>query len=126
MRNRTRGERGSGTALTGVMALLLCAVMLLGVWSAGWIGSVHHARSAADLTALAGAQEHVRGRQACAAARAAARANHASLVRCRVDGDRRDFHVIVQVRVLLRPVVGGTERFVTQEATAGSLPRESD
>lgn len=120
---RGRDDRGSGTALTGAMALLLCAVMLLGVWVAGWIGSVHRGRAAADLAALAGAQAHVRSLEACPAARAVARANGASLVRCRLEGDRRDFQVVVEVRALLRPVVGGAERWVVEEAIAGSLPR---
>lgn len=120
-----QAERGSGTALTGAMALLLCAVMLLGVWAAGWIGSVHRGRAAADLAALAGAQAHVRSEEACPAARSTARANGATLVTCRVEGDRRDFQVLVEVRVLLRPVVGGVERHVVEESVAGSLPRQA-
>lgn len=124
MRRSRPGERGSGTALTGAMALLLCAAMLLGVWIAGWIGSVHRARAAADLAALAGAQAHVRSAEACPAASTVARANDAILVRCHIEGDRRDFQMVVAVRSQLTPAVAGAERWVVEEAIAGSLPRE--
>lgn len=99
--------------------------MVVGVWIAGWIDSVHRARSAADLAALAGAQAHVKDGDACAAARAAATRNGGRVASCDVQGGRRDFLVAVEVRLELRPVVGGVHRAVVEKAIAGSLQRES-
>ncbi|MEL4358310.1 MULTISPECIES: Rv3654c family TadE-like protein [unclassified Luteococcus] len=117
-------DRGGGTALTAALLLCLCAAMLVGVWIAGWVDSIHRARSAADLAALAGAQAHVGDGDACSAARAAAGRNGALLDSCAVQGGRRDFLVTVGVRMELRPVIGGSRREVVEQAIAGSLQRE--
>ncbi|MEL4503637.1 Rv3654c family TadE-like protein [Luteococcus sp. H138] len=119
------GERGAGTALTATLLLCLCAAMVVGVWIAGWVDSIHRARSAADLAALAGAQAHAKDGEACATARSAASRNGAALESCNVQGGRRDFLVTVEVRLELRPVVGGVRRQAVEKAVAGSLQRDS-
>lgn len=52
-------ERGAGSMLTAIAVLCTCLAMVVGVWATGWVASVHHARQAADLSALAGAQAQV-------------------------------------------------------------------
>lgn len=81
------------------------------------------ARSAADLTALAGAVARQSGGDACRAARPLARDNRAELVDCEVVGDQLDFVVTVRVRVSVRTRLPGAPRAVEAVAHAG---RESE
>lgn len=114
-------ERGAGTVVSAGLCLALCAVMLLGVWAVGWIGSVHRARTAADLSALAGAQAGGSGRDACTAARQAAGRNHADLRICRVAGHSEDLRVTVEVRTELLPRLPGGSHWTQARAHAGRL-----
>lgn len=90
-----RRERGSATllalAMIGVLVLVGAA---LGVVAA-MIYAHRLAQSAADLTALAGAEAGARGRDPCARAAALAVANDAALDSCTVQG--RDVRVQVTV-----------------------------
>lgn len=88
-------ERGAAVVLVVVaFTVLLTVGTMLGFVAA--VVRVHRqAQSAADLTALAGAQTLVRGGDACQVAAQVARANDARLARCEVV--RRD--VVVSVRV---------------------------
>ena len=92
---RPSGDRGSATvwvlALSGVLAVLAVAVVLVGAAAL----ARHRAGTAADLAALAAAGRAVLGEpDACAAAAHVARANAAALVACSVDGS-----AVVEVRV---------------------------
>lgn len=78
-----RDDRGLATVLAagaiGVVGLLLGALLVLG----SAVATRHRAENAADLAALAGAADAVRGREpACARAREVAGRNGASLVGC--------------------------------------------
>ncbi len=84
-RHRTglRDDRGLATVVAagviGVVGLLLGALLVLGAV----VATRHRAENAADLAALAGAAESVRGREpACARARVVAERNGAALVDC--------------------------------------------
>ena len=91
--------------------------MLLAAVSAGvvaLIGARHQAEGAADLSALAGAQAVVEGKDACDAAQRIAAANGGSLVRCHVRGE------IVEVRVeVAGPRLLGEAWILTGRARAG-------
>lgn len=114
------GERGAGTLLAG--AVLVCVVVagLIGVWTVGWVGSVHRARNAADLAALAAAHSHTIGQDACRSAERVARANRSRLEHCRLVDAGSSFVVEVRVQVRLTPAIAGAPDRVTQDATAGS------
>lgn len=87
-------ERGAAVILVIVaMTILLTVGTMLGFF-AGVFRAHRQAQSAADLTALAGAQTLVRGGDACRAAASVARANGSRLDRCEVV----DRDVLVSVR----------------------------
>ncbi|MGY1659815.1 Rv3654c family TadE-like protein [Geodermatophilus sp. SYSU D00705] len=98
---RPAGERGSATvwvvALAGVLAAVGVAAVLVGTAVVGR----HRATGAADLAALAAAEQAVRGRSdACAVAARVAEANAARLTGCAVDGAAVvDISVTVPVRL---------------------------
>jgi secretion/DNA translocation related TadE-like protein len=78
-----RDDRGLATVVAagviGIVGLLLGALLVLGAA----VATRHRAENAADLAALAGAADSVRGREpACAAAREVAGRNGATLVSC--------------------------------------------
>ena len=90
-----RQERGSAT----LFAVAMIGVLVLVGAALGVVGAMVHAhrvaQSAADLSAIAGAQARARGRDPCAAAAGVAGANHATLDRCALEG----FDLRVQVTV---------------------------
>jgi secretion/DNA translocation related TadE-like protein len=92
---RRRQERGSATLL----ALALIGVLVLVGAALGVVAAMVHAhrvaQSAADLSALGGAEAQARGRDPCAQAAALAAANDATLDHCSVQG--RDVRVQVTV-----------------------------
>lgn len=118
-----RDERGGGTMLTLSVMILTCSAMLVGVWVAGWVGSIHRARAAADLASLAGAQAYAAGQDACSAARPAARRNGATLASCSLEGHPASFLVRVRVKTDLLPAWGG-HRTTVAEAVAGTASGE--
>jgi secretion/DNA translocation related TadE-like protein len=82
-RTGPRDDRGLATVVAagaiGIVGLLLGALLVLG----SAVATRHRAENAADLAALAGAADSVRGREpACARAREVAERNGATLVRC--------------------------------------------
>ncbi|MEU5236655.1 Rv3654c family TadE-like protein [Streptomyces lydicus] len=92
-RNRKRDE-GSATVWTVFAAAALCAVFLalLGVGQAVTVR--HRAGGAADLAALAAADQALQGQAgACAVAGRVATAQRARLVRCSVTGEVADVSV---------------------------------
>lgn len=106
--------------LTAIVLLGLGLATAVAIVVAGWIGSVHRARSAADLAALAGAGAYVRGGDACAAVRASAASNGAQVVRCSVQGSAQSFTVRVRVATDLHPRLRAGPRQVGADAVAGS------
>lgn len=101
-RDRSRGERGVGTALVLCMAGVLTTIAFVVAGAVGMAATQHRAAAGADLSALAGAGAWQEGVSACAAAAHVAVANDTSLVSCReVEG-------VVQVQVAARsaPVLG--------------------
>ncbi len=80
-------ERGSVTIHAVWVAALLVVVAVLMAQVATVVRLKHQVAGAADLAALAGSRASLAGRDGCEAARAVARRNDASLVRCRMDLD---------------------------------------
>jgi secretion/DNA translocation related TadE-like protein len=110
-----RSEQGAAVILVIVsMTILLTVGTMLG-FLAGVFRAHRHAQSAADLTALAGAQTLMRGGNACRAAASFATANGSRLDRCQVV--ERD--VLVSVRVD-GPVWWGFAADPVAEARAGA------
>ena len=112
-------ERGSAGALTLAIVLCLLTTMLVTVWVAGWFGVAHRARSAADLSALAGATAHEQGADACQAAQDNAVANGAKMTACSVEEGAGDFIVNVKVQVPLIPSIPGGPQALQGSARAG-------
>lgn len=115
---RPSGERGSATvwvlALSGVLAVLAAAVVLVGAA----VVARHRAATAADLAALAAAGRASLGSDdACLVAADAARANAAALTGCTVDAGAV---VQVEVRVPVRLGVLGSHT-ATGRARAGPV-----
>ncbi|MFL6003545.1 MAG: Rv3654c family TadE-like protein [Nocardioides sp.] len=91
----SRDQRGAASLLAvAMLSVLLLVGAALGVVAA-MVWAHRTAQAAADLSVLAGADELQEGKDACAAARRIAGANHASLTSCRVQGQE----VMVQVMV---------------------------
>lgn len=112
-------DRGSGTVLTVAVLMVLVVTAAVGVWMSGWIGCIHQARNAADLSAVAGAQAHQLGGDGCAVALATAQLNGAELSSCEVTIGAGEFIVDVQVELELRPHVRGGPTRVTEKSRAG-------
>uniref|UniRef100_UPI003EBE9482 Rv3654c family TadE-like protein n=1 Tax=Streptomyces tabacisoli TaxID=3156398 RepID=UPI003EBE9482 len=87
-RARLRGERGSAT-VWAVMAMAAVGAVFVGVLALGQAVQIRHrAGGAADLAALAAAEQWAKGdARACAVADRVARAQGARVVRCAVRGE---------------------------------------
>lgn len=86
---RTAVSPDAGSAGLGALAaaaVVLAATLVALTW-AGAVTARQRAESAADLSALAGAQASVRGGDACRAAAAVAAASAARLPECVAEGD---------------------------------------
>lgn len=114
---RGRGDDDTGamtvTNAFAVAAILAVAVAVLLVGRAAV--AAHSARSAADLSALAGAHALREGEDACAVATGVAAANGAGLGVCTIDGD----DVVTRAEVTVDLGVLGTR---TASATARAGP----
>ena len=100
-----RGELGSSTVLAVFFVGLLTSVAL-GVGAvAGLVVGHRQVEAAADLAALAGAAAQQRGDEACAAASAIARRNHASMETCEVVDDIVTVVVSARAKTLLHATV---------------------
>lgn len=93
--SEARRERGSATtlAVAAMAVLLFVAVALAGL--GGAVIALRSAQSAADLSALAGAETVQQGGDACGAAAVIAGRNGARLLQCSLD----DEEVTVEVSV---------------------------
>ncbi|WP_241238246.1 Rv3654c family TadE-like protein [Nocardioides pantholopis] len=109
-----RDERGSASLMaTACLGVLLLVGAGLGVVAA-MVVAHRQAQAAADLAALAAAQDVARGGSGCGAGLAIAQANDASVLECRVDG--RDVRLRVSVR---GPRWLGQDGDLVAEARAG-------
>ncbi|HET7172971.1 MAG TPA: Rv3654c family TadE-like protein [Nocardioidaceae bacterium] len=93
------GESGSATVWAAAWILALMQVALLGVVVGAAVARQHRLDAGADLASLAAAAALQAGGAPCVAGRRTAEANHATLVRCLVDG--RDVVVVVVDRLEL-------------------------
>lgn len=116
-----RDERGSGTMLMVGAMIVITVLAFVGTTVAGYAVAVHQARAAADLAALSGAVARSDGTDGCAAAKAIARANRATMTDCDVVGDQLDFVITVQVRQDVPPLMPGLPRSVAAKAHAGPV-----
>jgi secretion/DNA translocation related TadE-like protein len=121
MKRIVRSERGSAsvlmTGIVGVVVALSSAALLIAGYAVGY----HRARSAADLSALAGAAAFQQRRDACAQARQTARQNGARVERCDLVGDAIDFVITVRVSVTTRTRTPQLPTKVAAEAHAGPV-----
>ena len=119
---RRASDRGSATIWVIAFATLIMATAFVGIARTSAVLARHQLERAADLSALAAAEQIGRGADPCAAARRISIANHARLQRCdtRVDASGRSGTVTV---VLTRSVVlsAAGQRVVTAHARAGRL-----
>ena len=113
MTGRRRTQSGSATvlAMTAVGCLLVVTWVVLVL--AGLVVGQRRVEAAADLAALAGAAAAGAGQPACPAAAAVARANHATLGACRVQGR------VVELETLLEPGLLPGEPSLRAQARAG-------
>lgn len=96
----TGRERGAATVIMVAVIGVLFATTASAIMLSGVVLASHRARLAADLGALAGAARLQRAEPAdaaCAEARRVARANHALLTACSVQG------MVVEVTVSVAP-----------------------
>ncbi|MFC5173370.1 MULTISPECIES: Rv3654c family TadE-like protein [Streptomyces] len=85
------GDRGLATVWVAVTAATLCAVFAMVLALGQAVSARHRAGGAADLAALAAADQALRGAEvACAAAGKVASAQGADIVRCGVQGEIAD------------------------------------
>ncbi|WP_296138676.1 Rv3654c family TadE-like protein [uncultured Tessaracoccus sp.] len=116
-----RDERGVGTVLTAGIAVVMLVVASVVVLCVGWFATIRRAEQVAEFAALAGASAAVDGREACDAARAAARRNHTAVSRCVVRGTGADVVVEVGVRATLTPRLPGMPEQVQRLASAATM-----
>jgi secretion/DNA translocation related TadE-like protein len=118
-----RSDRGSATIWVLACTALIVALGMVGVAQATAVLARHQAERAADLAALAAAEQIGRTADPCAAARRISLANGVDLQRCEtfLDPSARSGTVIVVLAKTARlPMVG--DRVVTARARAGRLP----
>ena len=100
MRNVTarllREEEGSTTVAAALFIAAFVVLTLVGVTAGVRVVQARQAAVAADLAAVAGAVAAQESDDACKAAGSIAKANHARLVTCEIDGE--DVQVSVQSR----------------------------
>jgi len=101
--------------MIAAMVTFVCACLL------AWFGCVHKVRAAADLAALAGAEAHAGGGDACAAAKRTAAMNQAELTSCKVDSNGVQFLVRVTAQVDAAPQIFLGPRHFGHTAEAGNL-----
>lgn len=127
-REESRHDDGSATIWVLALAMLMWVAAAGAVATAAAVAARHRAASAADLSALAGAQvlateTSVKGRDiACAAVSAVAAANHATVVSCATNGAVVDVVVAVRTAGLAR--LAALASTVSGHARAG--PASSD
>ncbi|MBN9619591.1 MAG: flp pilus-assembly TadE/G-like family protein [Actinobacteria bacterium] len=125
----TSRRSDSGSATIWVIACCVLLVFVAGVFTVRTLGVLarHRAGSAADLAALAAADQIGLGGRPCDEAGAVARRNgaHVRTCRLRLAPDGRSGTVVVEVGYAFRlPIIGSDE--VMASARAGRLPADTD
>jgi secretion/DNA translocation related TadE-like protein len=117
-----KSERGSATIWVLAFVTLIVALALVGQARTVAVLARHRLERAADLSALAAAQQIGRSGDPCAAASRIAMANGARLERCeaQLDSSRRSGTVTVVLASVVRLPIVGTQQ-VTAGARAGRL-----
>ena len=116
-----RDERGSGTVLTGVIALCLVVATIGAVWVIGWVTSINRAARLADLAAISGAHAINAGRDGCDEAERVADEHGGRIADCTVKGSAPSFVLVIEVAMPLRPAhrLPGAPTLARGEAAAG-------
>ena len=121
MASKTYSQRGVGSVLVSIIALILVVVLLVGAWGLSWLTSITAAQNAADLAALSAAQAHFLGQDGCNKADAVANQNHVEITDCRLSQSGSQFILKVCLSAPLSPqLVRGPKR-VARCAKAGIL-----
>jgi secretion/DNA translocation related TadE-like protein len=119
-------EQGSATIWVIALIALIVGTVLAGVARSDAVLARHHAEQAADLAALAAAEQIGRGGDICAAASRIATANGATLMTCRPSIDATGRSGTVRISLLQKvklPILGIAE--VAAHARAGRLTPET-
>ncbi|WP_311317428.1 Rv3654c family TadE-like protein [Propionibacterium freudenreichii] len=116
-------ERGSGSVLALIIVLVTCVVAYWTVVFAGWVGSIHRARSAADMASLAGAHALQVNGDACSEARRIATSNGAELTDCTPTRGIGEYVVEVTIAMPPTPSLPGAPSKVRETSTAGEVQR---
>lgn len=120
---RNRSDRGAATIWVLALGAVILSVALAVTARGSAVLARHRLEHAADLTALAAAQQIGRAGQPCASASRIAEANAAVLVSCtvRLDKSGRSGTVALTVRrTVSLPLVGA--RTLTSSSRAGRMP----
>lgn len=94
-------QRGSASLLVAVGMLVVVLITGVGLLLGAVVVGRSRVQGAADLAALAAAEEQRAGGEGCGVARASAQRNRVRLVRCGVAGDEVEFVVTVRVAAAL-------------------------
>ncbi|SDM06506.1 helicase/secretion neighborhood TadE-like protein [Corynebacterium mycetoides] len=104
---RPRDDRGYATVTSAGVIAAVMGLFLVVAAAGARVADTHRAQAAADLSAVAGAQAHYQGADACRVAAETAAANAAALTACELSGGD----------VIVAAAVGGAEA----RARAGPL-----
>jgi secretion/DNA translocation related TadE-like protein len=118
-----RGDRGSATIWVLAFIALIVSAAFLGMSRTAAVLARHRVERAADLAALAAAEQIGRSEQPCAAATQLAERNGAVVTTCalQLDASARSGTVVVTViRAVHLPIAGN--QTATARARAGRLP----
>ncbi|MFT8394831.1 Rv3654c family TadE-like protein [Propionibacterium sp.] len=117
-------ERGAGSALAAAVIVFIGATAFWAVLLSAWSGSIHAARSAADMAALSAAHAHLIQHEPCEDAGRVAARNGATMGSCHLRLGADGFVVEVTVTVPLNPRMPGAPESVRAMSSAGLLPLE--
>ena len=114
-------DRGAGSILILIIVMFVAIAAYVALCGASWMRCAHTARNAADLAALAGAQQLAAGRDPCGASEWTARANGATMTGCQADIANGRLVVQVNVTVVADPRLPGGPAEFAATAKAGRL-----
>lgn len=114
-------QRGAGSGLTVCIAIVVIMVAIVAAVHGSWLASGQHARSSADLSALAAGREHALGGDGCEKARITAKQQSARVTSCELTSGFGEFVIDVTVEVDLIPAIPGAPQTSTASAKAGII-----
>jgi secretion/DNA translocation related TadE-like protein len=119
-------DRGSATVVVAMTATAMCALFALVLALGQVVVARHRAGAAADLAALAAADQVVSGQSdACRRAVAVAAAQGADVVRCAVDGEIADVTAVVRLGPYAPAVRSRAGPQMEEEPGSSRVPRPS-